>query len=286
MRLLFQILSRIPLPLLHGLGALFGLLALLRPRHAALLRENLRLAGMDNQISLAAVGMGLGRCTLELATIWLRPLATVTSWVRSVEGLEHLHAARAEGRGVVLLCPHQACWELAGIWYGAQFPMTALYRPPKQPWLHEIMKAGRERGHITTVPPDRSGVKALLAALKRGETAFILPDQSASSGDGVWAPFFASPVYFPALPYRLAATQGVAVLLIVCERLSWGRGYRLRIERLDPLPQAPEAAAALVSQRMAWHIRQHPADYLWSYRIFRSHGHAPPPPESLLEVAA
>lgn len=287
MSLIFKLLSFLPLPILHGLGTLFGWLALLRPRHAALLRENLDKAGLHDQVSLAAVGAGLGQGMMELAAIWLRPLATVTAWVREVEGLEHLHAAHAEGHGVVLLCPHQACWEIAGIWYGAQFPMTALYRPPKQLWAHQLMKAGRERGHIVTVPPDRSGVKALLAALKRGETAFILPDQSASSGDGVWAPFFASPVYFPSLPYRLAATQNVAVLLIVCERLPWGRGYRLRLERLDPLPKKPvEAAIAKVQRRIEWHIRQRPAHYLWSYRIFRLHGNAPPPPENLLEAAA
>jgi len=285
--LIFKLLSFLPLPILHGLGTLFGWVALLRPRHAALLRENLDKAGLRDQVSLPAVGAGLGQGMLELAAIWLRPLATVTSWVREVEGIEHLHAAHAEGRGVVLLCPHQACWEIAGIWYGAQFPMTALYRPPKQRWAHQLMKAGRERGHIVTVPPDRSGVKALLAALKRGETAFILPDQSANSGDGVWAPFFSSPVYFPSLPYRLATTQTVAVLLIVCERLPWGRGYRLRLERLDPLPKEPvEVAIAKVQRRIEWHIRQRPAHYLWSYRIFRLHGNAPPPPENLLEAAA
>ena len=287
MRFIFLILSKLPLPILHGLGALFGWLALLRPRHTALLRENLAKAGLRDQVSLAAVGAGLGQGFMELAAIWLRPLPTVTGWVRAVEGLEHLEAAHSAGKGVVLLCPHQACWELAGIWYGAQFPITALYRPPKQPWAHALMKAGRERGQIVTVPPDRSWVKALLAALKRGETAFILPDQSANSGDGVWAPFFGSPVYFPSLPYRLAMSQSVAVLLIVCERLSWGRGYRLHIERLDPLPANPiEAAIAQVQGRIEWHIRQHPAHYLWSYRIFRHHGHAPPPPDNLLEVAA
>ncbi len=284
--MILRFLSFFPLPILHALGLLFGWLALLRPRHAALLRENLDKAGLRGQVSLAAVGAGLGQSLMELVAIWLQPLATVTGWVREVEGLEHLHAVHGTGKGVVLLCPHQACWEIAGIWYGAQFPMTALYRPPKQPWVHHLMKAGRERGHIVTVPPDRSGVKALLAALKRGEAAFILPDQSANSGDGVWASFFGGPVYFPVLPYRLAALPDVAVLLVVCERLPWGRGYRLRFERLDPMPKSIEAAVAHTAARMERHIRHKPAHYLWSYRLFRLHGNAPPPPDNLLEAAA
>lgn len=271
--------------MLHGLGTLFGWLALLRPRHAALLRENLDKAALRHQVSLMAVGAGLGQGMMELAAIWLRPLDTVTGWVREVEGMEHLHAAHAEGKGVVLLCPHQACWEIAGIWYGAQFPVTALYRPPKQPWAHRLMKAGRERGHIVTVPPDRSGVKALLAALKRGETAFILPDQVANRGEGVWASFLTQPVYLPSLPYRLAVSTGATVLLIVCERLAWGRGYRLKIERLDGLPAAAEAAAAQVHQIIERHIHARPEHYLWSYRIFRQHRNTPPP-DNFMDAAA
>jgi Kdo2-lipid IVA lauroyltransferase/acyltransferase len=281
----FKLLSRLPLPLLHLLGAIFGVLALLRGRHASLLRDNLAQAGMQGQVSLIAVAVGLGQGVVELAAIWLRPLATVTGWVRQVDGLEHLAAAQAAGKGVVLLTPHLGCWELAGIWYGAQFPMTALYRPPKQPWAHALMKGGRERGHIVTVPPDRSGVKALLSAIKRGEAAFILPDQS--TRDGVFAPFFGRPVAFPVLPYRLANSTGAAVLLLCCERLSWGRGYRLRISRIDPLPKDDAAAAGWVHARIEARIRALPAQYLWSYRIFRHHrGDTQQPPADISELAA
>lgn len=273
--------------MLHGFGALFGVLALLRPRHAALLRDNLCQAGLAGQVSLRQVGAALGKGVLELAAVWQRPLPTVTAWVRAVEGFEHVVAAQQAGRGLVLLCPHLACWELAGIWYGAQFPMTALYRPPKQAWAHRLMKAGRERGHIQTVPPDRSGVKALLAALKRGEAAFILPDQVANRGDGVWAPFLGQAVYLPALPYRLAQATGATMVLLTCERLMWGRGYRLRFVPVEVDPDAvPETVAARVHAQIGAAIAAQPADYLWSYRIFRRHRKAPPPPENLLDLAA
>lgn len=279
MRLLFEFLSRLPLAVLHGLGTLFGVLALLRPRHAALLRENLRLAGLSGRVSLTAVAAGLGQGVLELAAVWLSPLPRVLGWIREVEGEEHIAAAHAAGKGLILLVPHQACWEAAGIWYGGRFPTTALYRPPKQGWAHELMKRGRERGLVQTVPPDRTGVRALLAALKKGQAAFILPDQVANSGEGVWTTFFGRPVYFPSLPYRLAASTGAAVLLMVCERLPWGHGYRVHIERLDPLPAGLEEAVGKVRERVEWHIRRRPEHYLWSYRIFRHHAGAPPPPD-------
>lgn len=280
-RLFFSLLARLPLPILHGLGTLFGWLSLLHPGHRRLLRENLALAGLAGRVPLAEVAAGLGRGVLELSAVWLSPLERAVGWIREIEGLERLEAAHARGKGVLLLAPHLGCWELAGLWYSARHPVTALYRPPPQKWVHEMMKAGRERGLAKTVSPDRSGVKALLAALKRGEATFILPDQVANKGDGVWAPFLGRPVYLPALPYRLAAATGAAVLMLVAERLPWGRGYRLRIESFDDLPEAPEAAAARVHARIGERVRELPAQYLWSYRIFRRHKRAPAPPPDM-----
>lgn len=280
-RFLFELLARLPLPVLHGLGGLVGVLSLLRPRHRRLLRSNLAIAGLAGEVSLVAVAAGLGRSIMELSAVWLRPLDAAIGLIREIQGREHLAAAQARGKGVVLLAPHLGCWELGGLWFSAHYPVTALYRPPPQAWAHELMKAGRERGLATTVPPDRSGVKALLAALKRNQAVFILPDQVANKGDGVWAPFFGQPVYLPALPYRLAAATGAATLMMVCERLPRGTGYRLHIEPLENLPAAPEAAAALTHAKIEQFVRAMPAQYLWSYRIFRRHNKAPPPPESL-----
>lgn len=272
---LFKLLAHLPLVVLHAMGSVFGVLALLRPRHRRLLRTNLKTAGL--QVSLLRVGAGLGQGILELPAIWLRPLPDVTGWVRAVEGREHLDRARAAGQGIILLTPHLGCWELAGIWYAAQYPAIALYRPPPQAWVHALMKEGRERGLGATVPPDRAGVKALLSALRRGEAAFILPDQVANGGDGVWAPFLGQPVYLPVLPYRLAATTGAAVVMLVCERLPWGRGYRLRITPFDDLSPDSAAAAAAVHARIGDAVRAIPGQYLWSYRIFRRPRGVPPP---------
>lgn len=281
-RFLFALLAHIPLPVLHAFGSLFGLFALARPTHRRILRDNLARTGLAGRVGLAAVAAGLGRGAVEVVAIWLRPLAEVTALVREVRGLEHLEAARRRGKGLLLLAPHLGCWELAGIWYGARHPMTALYRPPRQAWVHAMMKAGRERGQIRTVPPDRSGVKALLAALKRNEAAFILPDQVANRGaEGVWIRFFGQPAYVPALPYRLAASTGAAVLVLVCERLPGGRGYRLHIAPLDDLPEDAAEAATRVHAAIADHVRALPDQYLWSYRYFRRKRSQPPLPETL-----
>jgi KDO2-lipid IV(A) lauroyltransferase len=264
------LLARLPMPVVHLLGTLFGSTALLlRGQLRRQVGRTLRQAGLYSRSGLLRAAMGLGRGVLEVVPVWSRPLDEVVGWIREVHGWEHVERAHARGKGLMILIPHLGCWELGGLYYAARLPVTALYRPPRQPWAHVLMKSGRERGHSKTVAPDRAGVKALLAALKHNEAAFILPDQVANKGEGAWLSFLGRPAYMPTLAYRLLKTTDAAAVLFFCERLGWTRGYRLWIEPLDDLPEAPEAAAAEVNVRIEDLVRQHPDQYLWSYPIHR-----------------
>jgi KDO2-lipid IV(A) lauroyltransferase len=131
------------------------------------------------------------------------------------------------------------------------------------------MQGGRARGQARMVEPDLKGVRALLTALKRNQAAWVLPDQSANTGEGLWMRFLDRPAYMPTLLYRLQSTTGATPLLFACERLSFGRGYRLWIEPVPELPREPAAAAALVNAGIEKLIHRFPSQYLWSYRLHR-----------------
>lgn len=274
---LLALFARLPLPVVHGLGALLGLLGLLRPRHRAIVSENLAAAGLYSPRRLFGAAMELGKGALELVPIWLRPLARATGWVREVQGWEHVEAARRRGKGIVVLGPHLGCLELAGLYIAARLPITALYRRPRQAWVHRIMQAGRNRGHARMVEPNLAGVRALLTALKRNEAAWVLPDQRANVGEGVWAPFFGRWAYMPTLLYRLHAATGATPLLFCCERLPLGRGFRLTIEPLPGLPGDTDQAVRLVNGILEEHVRQLPEQYLWTYRLHRRRPEETPP---------
>jgi len=266
---LFNLLARLPLWWVHGLGALAGLALLLSPRSRAAIAGNLRSAGLYSMGGLLRAGVGVGRGILEMLPVWLRPVDRARALVRACSGWAHVDAALARGRGVLLLTPHLGCSELAAIYSAARVPLTALYRPPRQEWVHALMKRGRDRGQLRTVPPARAGVRALLTALKRNEAALILPDQAAGKGEGAWTRFLGRDAYMPTLPYRLLASTGATPLLCFCERLPRGRGYRLWIEALDGLSDDSGVAMARVNARIEAWIRQHPDQYLWTYRIHR-----------------
>jgi len=277
--LFLRIFALLPLPLVHFLGVLLGLLGLLRPRHRQIIANNLRQAGLYSPGLLIRAAIEFGKGMTELAPIWVRSLATVTGWVREVRGWEHVEAARAAGKGLIVLGPHLGCLELAGLYLAARLPITALYRPPRQAWAHTLMQAGRNRGMAKMVEPNLGGVRALLTALKHNEVAWVLPDQRANTGEGAWAPMFGRWAYMPTLLYRLAAASGAQPLLFYCKRLGWGRGYRLVIEPLPTLPADTGAAMRIVNQALENAVHQLPEQYLWTYQLHRFNRDETPPSE-------
>jgi len=281
---LLKLLARLPLPLLHGLGIALGWLIYWAPgRHSARVRNNLFDSGLCTlgrdcrRLLYQTIGEA-GKAVVELLPVWLRPYEKVLKLVKGTSGWEHIDAARAAGKGVIIIAPHIGCFEMINLYYAARHPFTAMYKPPRQPALDALMLSGRQRGQATLVPTDLSGVRALLAALKRREGIGILPDQVATGGDGVWVPFFGRPAYTPTLVASLQRKTGAAAFFVAAERLSWGRGYHLHVTPLgETLPADKTAAAIRINQGVEAVVRRFPSQYLWSYNRHKRPGGAPDP---------
>lgn len=281
---LLKLLARLPLPLLHGLGIALGWLVYWAPgRHSARMRSNLFDSGLctpgrDCRRLLRQTIGESGKAIVELLPVWLRPYDRVVKLVKGTTGWEHLDAARAAGKGIILIGPHIGCFEIINLYYASLHPFTAMYKPPRKPVLATLMLAGRQRGQATLVPTDLSGVRAQLAALKRHEAIGILPDQVATGGDGVWAPFFGRPAYTPTLVASLQRKTNAAAFFVAAERLSWGRGYHIHVYPVDTLlPEDKSAAATLINRGVEDVVRHFPAQYLWSYNRHKRPGGAPDP---------
>src|SRR5574340_222184 len=275
----FRLLARLPLPVLHALGAAVGWLAYLAsPTYRRHLRENLARAYPAGSGALHAAIAHAGRTVMELPRIWLRPRGEVLPLVREVSGWELVEAAWREGRGIVFLTPHLGCFEITAQYYAAHAPLTVLYRPPKQRWLQPLVEQGRGGGKLALASADVSGVRLLLRALKRHEAVGLLPDQVPGSGEGAWTPFFGAPAYTMTLAARLAHTPDASVIMACDVRLPRGAGFRL-------LLRAPrQALGGTLAQRVAGInrelealIRECPEQYLWGYNRYKRPAGAPPP---------
>jgi len=284
MVILFDVLARLPLPVLHRLGAFFGWLTyLFSSRYSSRLRENLQkacLTGADSEQRrlLRSNVSEMGKGVSELPWVWRRSFDEVVSSVRQCHGWEHFESAQALGKGVIVLTPHIGCFEVIGLYIAARTPMTCMYRVPRWKFLDTLMHEGRERGQMKLAPADLGGVRQLLKTLKQGHVIGVLPDQVPGNGEGEWAPFFGRPAYTMTLIGKLIKSSGAAVVMCHCVRLPHGKGYELHFT-----PLSFDAAASIPKQMNAaleTVIRAHPEQYLWSYNRYKVPRGALPPEAS------
>ena len=270
--LLFRLLSYLPLSWLHLLGAALGwLIWLFSPTYRRHMRENMILAlGSEGERKVRAAAIAsAGQSMLEVSKIWLRPQEETAARVVQVTGWELVEAAQLAGKGIIYLTPHLGCFEVISQYLSLRAPMTCLYRPPKQPWLHKLIEAGRIRPQSYLAPADLSGVRVLIKALRRGEAVGILPDQAPKAGEGRWLDFFGRPAYTMTLAARLTEC-GAATIMIWVERLPGGRGYHLHLQQpIAVIAGSTEERAQIINKEIEALIRQCPGQYLWGYNRYK-----------------
>ena len=269
MAFMFRLLSQLPLPALHMLGTMLGLLAsLFSERDRRYIRENLAIAGLQGRVPPRAVMMEAGRALMELPWLWTRPQRQIIKKVVAVSGQDVVDAARAQRKGVLFLTPHLGCFEITAQYLATQRPITVLYSRPKQDWLVPIVEQGRG-ANLKLATADIACVRALMRALRAGEDIGMLPDQVPGTGEGVWVPFFGKPAYTMTLAARLAE-GGAPVLLIYAERLPRGAGYRINIR---PFPGAldgtREEKTAAINRAIEKLIHECPRQYAWNYNRYK-----------------
>jgi KDO2-lipid IV(A) lauroyltransferase len=209
--------------------------------------------------------LGIGLC--EIATTWWSSDARVRK-LAQVEGIEHLAAALAKGRGVILVGGHFTTIEIATRILGTVVPLNVVYRPTKNALLARVMCKGFSRhGH----PIAHDDIRSMIRALRHNEAVWYAPDQSYRNKGAVMANFFAIPAATSTATSRLARISGAAVLTYFPERLPGDAGYRVQIgPELQDFPgdsamhDVDRFNALLQAQ-----ILKVPEQYLWMHRRFK-----------------
>jgi len=277
-RFLLQIAAKLPLRTLHAVGTVLGWLVYgMSPTYRRNLRANLAQAGYVDAATRRAAVAAAGQMVTELPALWFRDQREIAALVTRVEGAEAALAAVAQRRALLFLAPHMGAFELTSQYASLQVPITVLYRPPKMIWLEPVMKEGRSRGRVRLAPADLSGVRELMAALKRGEAAGFLPDQVPGEGEGDWAEFFGRPAYTMTLAAKLVERAGLECFLAYARRLPRGAGYELVLRRL-PEKLAGETPTRRLNRAIESLVSECPGQYLWGYNRYKSPRGAKPRP--------
>ena len=288
LRALVGLLGLLPVSWVGGLGAAVGrLLYRQQGREVRNARINLALCFPDlpEDRREAMVRDNLaqtGRSLAQMLRMWVGPRR---DWAESVDENGFYAAAQrliAGGRGLIIAMPHMGNWELIAYLATRVCPATALYRPPRQAFMDDLMRRGRERSGLAPVPTDRQGLKALHAALQRGEIVGILPDQvpKAAGASGVLAPFFGHPALTMTLVSRLARRHRTPILFACAIYDEESRTHRMHFFEGEEAvaDEDPELAAAALNRDVERCVRLFPVHYQWAYRRFEIPGHEHPSP--------
>jgi lauroyl/myristoyl acyltransferase len=184
----------------------------------------------------------------------------------TIHGLEHLDAARAAGRGVILAGAHLGSLALVGMVLPARgYPMVALVEPIQPREVYEFFLRRRQAFGARLLPATSSALRELLTALRRNELVGLVSDRDVT-GRGLEIDFFGRPTRFADGAAALAVRTGAPILPAVAVRRAGGR-FEGWLEPPIPVPAMGDAREQIravtraVAQRLEYYVASYPEQW-------------------------
>jgi len=263
----------LPYPAQRRLGNAIGMLLRRLPlSYLRIARRNIalclpELSPSERECLLNRHCESLGMALCETADTWWSSDGRLNQ-LAEVQGLHHLQAALAKGRGAILVGGHFTTIEISTRILGTVVPLNVVYRPMKNALLSHIMFSSFCR-HGNPIPKD--DIRTMVRALKNNEAVWFAPDQSYRNKGAAMVNFFGIPAASNPATSRLARISGAAVMTYFGERLPGNAGYRVVIgpafenfPSVDPVEDVGRYNRLLEAQ-----VRLVPEQYLWVHRRFK-----------------
>ena len=206
---------------------------------------------------------------LELMMPWLNPRRSLADRF-VIKGREHLDAAVAEGRGVILVGAHYAVMDVISEPLSEMKVIDVMYRFNKNPVWEWLQVSGRQRYFDGVI--EREDTRQTLRRLKKGRVIWYAADQDYGPKHSVFAPFFGIQAATIVATSRFARLNNSPVLMMQQTR-DWDRtGWTIEFfPVLEDFPSGDDVAdATRLNGLIEATIRKHPAQYLWLHKRFKT----------------
>lgn len=212
-----------------------------------------------------SLGIGL----IEAAMAWWLPAKKLKD-LYQIKGYEHVDRAFAKGKGIILVGPHFTCLEIISRLISAHHAYAALYRPHKKPLISFIQERFRQRGNVQWIPRHR--LRELLRALENNKAIWYAYDVDGGDKNSVFAPFFGIQTASLTSVSRIKKLSDAAIIPFRFHRREDNFKYEVVISPpIENFPSEDEIQnATLLNQVIEDAIREHPEQYVWQYKRFKT----------------
>ena len=205
---------------------------------------------------------------LDRAWVWHAPKATVLKRV-TITGASHELVGTEP---TVVFVPHFVGMDAAlpSVSHLPPRMSTTIYTDQSNKLVDRWIFRGRQRFGNLRLFGRIDGVRPVIAALRRGEPLYLLPDMDFGREDSVFVPFFGiQAATVPSL--SRFASLGRSKVITALSRMT-KNGYEVEI--LPPWENFPTgdaaADAALMNARLQEYINTMPEQYYWVHKRFKT----------------
>ena len=276
-----EVLGRLPLPLLRGLGVVFGwaLYLLVRSRRRVV-DINLTICFPEWTPSFRRrqsirTFVAFAQAWLDRGWLWHASPEILRERLRLCGALEEL----AGEAPTVLFAPHfvglDAGW--TALTQQGKRSFTTIYTDQANKVADAWILAGRKRfggrlfGRI-------EGVKPIIAGLKAGEPLYLLPDMNFGPEESLFVPFYGRPAATVPSLSRFARLSRAKVVPILCRLTSTGYEIEVLPAWMDFPSGDLEADTARMNRTLETYIKQMPEQYYWVHKRFKDQPAGMTPP--------
>ncbi|WP_439257593.1 LpxL/LpxP family Kdo(2)-lipid IV(A) lauroyl/palmitoleoyl acyltransferase [Lonepinella sp. BR2271] len=274
---LYWLLLCLPYPCLVKIGSgLSGLFKRLKvgKRRAQIAQRNLELAfpewsAQQREEVLQAHLNNVGMAIIETGMAWFWSDRRIKKWSK-VEGVEYLKENAKDG--IILVGVHFLTLELGARIVGLYHPGIGVYRPNDKPIMDWLQAWGRMRSNKHLL--DRKNLRAMVKALRQGDTIWYAPDHDYGRKSAVFIPFFAvqDAATTTGSYYLLKASPTSKVIPFAPLRNKDNSGYTVTISPpVDFTDVSSEKEIAIrMNQVVESEIMKGVDQYMWLHRRFKT----------------
>lgn len=273
--IILRTLTLLPYRMQMSIGRFIGYLSyLLIPKRRHIVETNIQVAFPDlndeEQKSLvkktfASTGMGI----FEAAMAWWGSKRRLQSMI-TINGIEHLQNALAQGNGVILLTAHFNCLELGARLLSLVQPIQVTYKRAHNPLMDAIVRHSRKRNFIDAI--NSYDTREMIKGLKKNVATWYAMDQDFGPRLHVFAPFMDVPTCTLVTTSKLAKMSGAIVIPYFPKQLDDCCKYELTIHpALENFPSGDDLEdTTQINDLITQHVKDAPDQYLWVHRRFKT----------------